>query len=61
MGNNLVKITDFEQYNNLFIQKFKDKDKFVQVQNLIAAECQRLENAIFEIKFPAKDIVGVGK
>lgn len=49
MGNNLVKITDFEQYNQLFIQFFKDKEKFLQVQNLIAAECQRIENAIFEI------------
>ncbi len=48
MANDLVKITDYTQYNSLFIQFFKDKTKFIQLQDALARQCEDIEDAIFE-------------
>lgn len=45
----IVKTNDYKDFTNLLIQEYKDKEKFLAWQEAFAAECNKLETAIFEL------------
>jgi hypothetical protein len=45
----LVKNTDYKDFNNLLIQQFKEKPKFKAILDAIANKCNDIEDAIFEL------------
>ncbi len=47
----LEKITDYKDFTDLLIQQYKDKEKFVLWQKTFADECNKIEDAIFEMMY----------
>lgn len=49
MGNDLTKISDYNDFLTLLIQNFKDKPKFKQMLSLLADQCNDIETALLEL------------
>jgi len=50
MGQEIVKITDYDQILDLLIQQYKDKPKFVAILEAMNDQADDLESALFEIR-----------
>lgn len=48
MGNDIIKIDDYDIYLDLLIQAYQDRPKFVQVLQTLTKQCEDIELAIYE-------------
>jgi len=57
----IIQTSDYKDFTDLLIQKYKDKEKFVLWQQTFAEECNKLETAIFELMQEYNIDNGVGE
>jgi hypothetical protein len=50
MSIDIIQITDYDANNDLLMQQFKDKPKFLQVMSSLSKQSEDLEKAIFEVR-----------